>query len=298
MVATGIINVDRAVIVSNFQTAKKYLEARGVKASVMQKTFYSPLCIDEALEGEYYQLWGSHNGSFNYVLGQSLFLSPDYAGGIVTTLDEARAIQYKYTSLKKKFKGYIPLNWNDDREGLSYEDTLDLLKECSELGNDYFDCMNVMITSGCLHNRVPSFGVFRDLCAALEYEGCKNVSLGGSYWLQFSEFPSIVEECRLGEFIIYGTIPFCTKNNVISGKSSVEVELTVAQVYKDRGQALLSGGSVYFDAKNSQILSDTFIYESQSTEYTIVSYRGDQDVKVGEKVKFLPDYHSLIKLLR
>lgn len=293
-----MVVVDRSIILDNFRIAKEYLEARGVKASVMQKNFYSPLRIDEILEGDYHQLWGSHVGSLNYVLGESLYLDPDYSGGIITTLEEALAVQYKYTSLRKKFKGYIPLNWGDDREGLDLESTLELLRQCTDLSNEYFDCSNIMLTSGCLHDEVPSYLDFEELCIVLGQNGCQNLSLGGSYWLQFDSFPEIVEECRLGEFIIFGTIPFCGVDQPITGRPAVTVELKIAQVYKDRRQVLASGGSVYFDACYSKLLTPQLTFAQQSTEYTILSYIQDLSIKKGDTVRFLPNYHSLIKLLR
>lgn len=293
-----MIRVNPEIVKSNFEIAQKYLESRGVKASVMQKHFYGSLCIDEALDGSYYQLWGQHYGSFNYLIGKSLELNADYAGGIVSSIEEAVQLRDKYTTAEKPFKGYIPFNWNDDREGLDFEEGVALLQVCNSIQNEYFNCSNVMITAGCLHDNVPSNSKFFELCEQLRFFGCENVSVGGSFWLQVSNFHPIVEECRLGEFIIYGTIPFLSREDTIKGSPAIKVELPILQVHKTRKQVVVAGGSTYFDAKNSEVLTKGFTFIQQSTEYTILSYEDTLTVNSGDKIEFLPDYHSLIKILK
>jgi hypothetical protein len=280
----------------NWNAARSYCFEKGISCSAMVKDFYASLRIQDFAE----KYWGaSVEGSFNYLLNNSEV--GFHKGGVLMFPEEVDLVGYDAISQEVDFKGFVPVNLLDNREGMSMEDAIQFKEFCKPFENSYFKLDGVMITGGCLHDTVPTPRELEAMVTTLKKHGFTYISLGGSYFMQWvidGVMPACVNEIRIGEYIICGTIPFLKTSipSELIGEPSIKVGLEILNVYPYRNQVLLSGGSQEFNVKGISIDNPNFEYVDMSTEYTICSYK--EKPEIGEEVIVTPDYHSLVKFLK
>lgn len=184
---------------------------------------------------------------------------------------------------------YVPINFLDNREGVSVDVAKEILNSFDRSDSSY-----LMITSGCISEYGPTLNEIEIL-----YNEFKSIvtgiSVGGSYYLQFGQLPKFISEVRIGEYMLYGTIPYC-QNRTLFGTPSLIFQTEVLEVYPGRKQIIINGGTSTINAKSSTLLSGGLEYSNASCDYTIYNDPFGQ-YKVGDTIEMIPDYNSL-KLLR
>lgn len=289
------IIVNRSRFASNFEKAEKLVKSNNSTLSVLVKDFYSKLDIQSFV---CCRIWSGKKikGSYNYILfGTDL---NKHIGGLIISKEEVKELSKQCFILKKKFQGFIPLNMGDDREGLSYVNAVELFDFAKDYENDYFTLNSISITNGCLANDLESTERLKSIISKLRSKEIKYISAGGSYYLGFLHYGERfdIDEFRVGEFIIYGTIPFYEGDFTQFAMSAIHINLNVAMIYEDRKHVLIPIGSRKLDVDLSEIKDNNYQFVSKSTEYTILEYKSLP--VVGDFIKIIPNYHSLIKLLR
>lgn len=183
---------------------------------------------------------------------------------------------------------YLPLNYKDNREGLSVENFLKITEKYRE----YKDKIWLLITSGCSNEKAPTNEELFDI-----YQATKNrivgISIGGSFYLQRS-IPSFIDEIRIGEYFLLGTIPYADDKTNFQ-KSAVIFETEVLETYPERNQILVNGGYATLNAKENKLLSKGLYFSDTSSDYTIYNDFKNR-YKVGDKIRIIPSYKSLITL--
>lgn len=284
----------RSAIESNIRNAKRLCATQGLSCSIMVKDFYQSLGIQNMVKET---VWShSIGGCFNYKVGSNDVRR--HSGGIILTADEAHYLRGCIEEYGLPFKGFVPVNLKDDREGLDIETALALIEKFKDLNDEFFSLNSVIITTGCLHGNIPTYSELKETCLRLRQAGVKYITIGGSHylgWLSLGKDLTFVDDIRIGEYALYGTVPFYPLLDKDKGLKALEVYLEVVHIYKDRKQVLLSGGQTFFDADKSELLDDNYTFVHSSTEYTILSYK--REPKIGDLVKFIPNYHSLLKII-
>lgn len=252
--------------------------------ALMFKDFYEDIYphIQEKIRGvRYYGL--NLSGSVCYSIGKA---TAENAGAFVTSYSDAE--RYAKMGISDFF---IPINACDDREGLSLYETNKLGKEI--LG---FGAVHGVITSGCMNERKPSIERLVEIWEK-EKGVLADISLGGSFWLgQDVSLPEFVSEIRIGEYMLFGTIPYNAQIEKL-GQNGVILETKVIGVYPERGHILLDCGYSMADMEKCKCLNPNLRYIDSSSEYTIMDANSkSSDFCNGDIVKFVPNYKSLVKL--
>ena len=154
-----------------------------------------------------------------------------------------------------------------------------------------------MITSGCLNDRHPSISRLYDIWDSLK-RCIESISLGGSFWLgQDDKLPNFISDVRIGEYMLFGTIPYCNDKNK-RGFNGIELQTKIIGIYPDRDQLILDCGYSIADIDKCKIDSYHFNlkYVDSSSEYTIMECARVSDYHLGDVVTFIPNYKSLVKL--
>ena len=186
---------------------------------------------------------------------------------------------------------YIPINANDNREGLSIQQAVQLCKEIK----DYDSKVKLYgaITSGCLDEKHPSSEELEDIWKHLS-KYVISLSIGGSFWLAKGELPTYVSDVRIGEYMLFGTIPFDTSEELL-GENAIKIKSKVIGIYPERNQLIIDCGYSLADVKNCKLNKDGLRFVNTSSEYSIFEME-NCDIKVGDEIELVPDYKSLVKL--
>lgn len=287
------VKVDLEIVRENVKRAEAICKSINASCSIMVKDFYSELEIQKEVTN---RIWSSKNirNSYNYILFQNNIWR--HKGGLVITKKEVVDLSKRCKRYRRKFQGFVPVNMWDDREGLHIDDAISLMHFAKQYENKFFSLSSALITNGCLNDDLHSVQKLRLKIIKLKVNGAKYISIGGSYYLGKIFDNEIkrgyIDEVRIGEYAMFGTIPFYDK---MLGKNAIVLELKVIKLYEDRKHALLKGGSSHVDTNLSELINDNVKFVSNSTEYTIVKYVNKPFL--GSKIQFIPNYHSLIKLL-
>lgn len=185
---------------------------------------------------------------------------------------------------------YVPINAHDDREGLSLREAAFL---CSRMKK--FDSSVLIIgviTSGCLNEKHPSYEELYEIWSKLS---CflESLSVGGSFWLPH-RLPDFVSDVRIGEYMLYGTIPYNCDDELL-GESAIVVKANVVGVFPCRNQVIVDCGYCAADVSNSRVLTEGLKFVDSSSEYAIFERCG-RDFEVGEEIEIIPNYKSLVTL--
>lgn len=187
---------------------------------------------------------------------------------------------------------YVPINAKDDREGLCVEEANDLCRKIKEY--DRTVCLYGMITAGCLNEKHPSV---KELCSI--WNGLKNyiisISIGGSFWLAKCDIPDFISDIRIGEYMLFGTIPYNDKNE-LKGLNGVQIKTNVIGCYPERKEIVLDCGYAMADVQESKIIDNSLTVVDVSSEYTMCKTEKIERYCIGDEVKIIPNYKSLVKL--
>lgn len=247
--------------------------------SVMLKSFYEDITaiIPEELTIYSKTIFGSVCYSLNEA-------TANHSAAVVIDIDDFMRC---YQLGLRKF--YIPINTGDNREGLELSDARFL---CNAMINLPGVVCCAMVTSGCINERHLTLKELAALWSKLN-DKFAGISIGGSFYLQ-KRIPKFVSDVRIGEFMLYGTIPYCDKVSLF-GRNALEVEMEVIGVFRERKQIIVKGGYERIDTKDSKLLSGGLVFVDSSSEYTIYSDPFDK-YEIGDKVSVVPSYKSLVKL--
>lgn len=99
----------------------------------------------------------------------------------------------------------------------------------------------------------------------------ESISLGGSFWLgQNSKLPSFISDVRIGEYMLFGTIPYCVDKEK-QGLNGIELQAKVIGIYPERNQLIIDCGYSMADMYKCRIYYHTDLkYEYSSSEYSIM----------------------------
>lgn len=269
-------------IIENIKRAESFVN---VPISLMFKDFYEDICkhVTNVAKNK---IFGLHlKDSICYSVGKAV---DGNIGAVVTSFVDALRC-----SKMRMHHFYIPINAEDNREGLSIYDASKLACEINTIP----DChIYGLITSGCLNEKHPSEGRMYEIWDKLQ-NSIESISLGGSFWLGKDEkLPNFISDVRIGEYMLFGTIPYCNDENK-RGLNGIEIHTKVIGVYPERNQLILDCG--YSMADMGKCMADYYCglsYVDSSSEYTIMTSSNVSDYKIGDVVKLIPDYKSLVKL--
>lgn len=190
---------------------------------------------------------------------------------------------------------YIPINAYDYREGVC-------LYQAAQIGKMVHSCDDnahayVMITSGCMNGERPAMDELHEIWNKLN-RWIEAISLGGSFWLgQNEDLPDFISDVRIGEYMLFGTIPYNDEKDKL-GKNGIELVTKVIGVYPERNHVLLDCGYSMADMGECKCLDDNLSFYQSSSEYTVMKPVNTtcSDYCIGDKVSFIPNYKSLVKL--
>lgn len=272
---------DIKAIKNNILKAREHL---GRPVVLMFKDFYEELAAhlpQELIEG----CWSLHLLESNcYSLNSANYT---HNGAIVISLNDAKYLHEEYGI--NRF--YIPVNCGDDREGLTLHDAFELSDALTE--KEWAEVYG-LITSGCMNAEAPDTHRLEKICQVMCAGSASGVSLGGSYWIGREKLPDFISEVRIGEYMLFGTIPYCSDEN-LKGSNGVWIETQILAVYPERKQLLVDCGYKYADLSKCTMLSDGLMYVDSSSEYSIFSY-DEPHCSVGDVLRFIPNYKSLVTL--
>lgn len=270
-------------IIENIEKAQTLIN---VPISLMFKDFYESVYphVSQKVNNK---IFGLHlPNSICYSIGKA---SKDNHGAIITTVKDG----FRYSVDMGINNLYIPINANDNREGLS-------IYEASKLANEIkmFSSSHIygLITSGCLNNNHPTEEKLCRIWKRLS-DDVESISLGGSFWLgQSSKLPSFISDVRIGEYMLFGTIPYCT-NEEKQGLCGIELHTKVIGIYPERSHLILDCGYSMSDMQQCRICyHEDLKFVDSSSEYTIMKCDNVSNYRIGDVVRFIPDYKSLVKL--
>lgn len=270
--------VSKSALLNNIEKAKALAGSSAI--SVMLKSFYE--YIGDLLPDNIVLFSKGRKDTICYSIGSS---KSYHKGAVVVNIEDAENSYYQNGI--KIF--YIPINSGDNREGLTAKNAVELARIINKAGD--VNCI-AMITSGCINENHLSYKKLCDLWKSIKSE-FSGISIGGSFYLQ-KRIPSFVTEVRIGEYMLFGTIPYCEDVSRF-GSNAIHVEMDVIAVYRERKQIIVRGGYEHLSTKESKLLSGGLEYVDSSSEYTIYSDHFDM-YNVGDKVRVVPSYKSLITL--
>ena len=190
---------------------------------------------------------------------------------------------------------YIPIDAYDYREGVSLYEATQIAKmvhSCNDNAHTF-----AMITSGCMNKERPSMQRLYEIWNKLNTH-VESISLGGSFWLgQNEELPDFISDIRIGEYMLFGTIPYNGEKEKI-GEKGIKLFTKVIGVYPERRHILLDCGYSMGDMSECKCLDKNLEYYNCSSEYTVMKVLNDTcpDYCIGDTVSFIPNYKSLVKL--
>jgi hypothetical protein len=270
--------VDTAAIERNIAKAQKLVN---VPISLMFKDFYDDISNHINIPQKM-NVFGLHlKDSVCYSINKA---DDRNRGALVVSLEDyIRCYQLGI----RKF--YIPINAGDNREGLSASDADQLACKIDD------DCeIHGLITSGCISDKAPSI---KELCSIFDsINHIPSISLGGSYYLAKGFLPDFVSDIRIGEYMLFGTIPYDNCDYRL-GENGITLETKVIETFTDRKQILIDCGYSAANTNKSKLLNSCDLsYIDSSSEYSIFHTDDIENIFVGDTISFIPDYKSLVKL--
>lgn len=266
--------VDRNAMLRNIERAELLSKRR---VALMFKDYYADFFDDAKFNG--YTCFG-HNTDCATQVSYNIFDQSIRAAKVCTP--ETPNVLYCNTA-------YVPINTGDCREGMNLEGARLFINFLREEG---VENIYGLVTNGCVNDLFVTRGVLEEIHLTTGVR----ISIGGSFVLdKIEELPDSVEELRIGEYMLFGTIPF-SNHYEIFGENSLLLELEVGAVYPERRHVLVKGGSVLFDAEMSTLITGGLGFVHQYSDYTI--YRDfNMTFRKGDKIFVIPNYNSL-KLLK
>jgi predicted amino acid racemase len=275
-------------IIENIEKAQTLVN---IPISLMFKDFYEDI-YEHIADRVTNNIFGLHlKNSICYSISKAV---KENKGAVVTSFSDAwRCLNINGDTGHGIREFYIPINACDNREGLSIYEVRKLSDEIRMLSNSHI-CG--LITSGCLNENHPSEKELYSIWSKLR-NNIESISLGGSFWLgQDSKLPGFISDVRIGEYMLFGTIPYCNDKQK-KGLNGIELQTKVIGVFPERGQLILDCGYSMADLDKCHIdYHKDLKYVDSSSEYTIMECEHVSDYCIGDVVTFVPNYKSLVKL--
>lgn len=270
--------VDTAAIERNIAKAQRLVN---VPISLMFKDFYDDISNHINIEQKM-NVFGLHlKDSVCYSINKA---DDKNRGALVVSLEDyIRCYQLGIRNF------YIPINAGDNREGLSASDADQLACNIDD------DCeIHGLITSGCINEEAPSI---EELCSIYDsINHIQTISLGGSYYLAKGFLPDFVSDIRIGEYMLFGTIPYDDCDYRL-GENAIRLKTKVIESFKNDRFLVDCGYSMADMDKCKPIgVSDFCRHIASSSEYSVYDQRLYSPFKVGEEIDFNINYKSLVKL--
>ena len=295
-----VIKINKRAIAYNIHKAERI--SAGIPVSIMLKSFYEYIADIECVRSRKIYSQGLVN-SICYALHSA---GSRHSGAVIADFDDFMEC-YRSCNIRVFF---IPLNADDDREGLDVRRASRLALRIRSNVSDVR--LYVMVTSGCLNAKHPGLRRLIKEWQSWASRLFDGMSLGGSFYLseldsyreecvetgeyssRFATLPYFISDIRIGEYVLFGTIPFCDDKRLF-GRNAITVESEVVGVYPERRQIVVSGGYSEIDTDRCTLLSGGLTFADVSSEYTIYN---DPFLryKRGDKVEVVPNYKSLVKL--
>lgn len=210
-----------------------------------------------------------------------------HSGAMVVDSKNAEYLYEKYGI--SRF--YIPVDCGDGREGLTLKQAFRVADELTE--HPWAEVYG-LITSGCMNSAAPTRERLDKIWQVMSAASAEGLSLGGSYWIGREPLPDYIKEVRIGEYMLFGTIPYCYDASKI-GPNGVWIYAKVVAVYPERKQLIVDCGYKYADLSKCTIQSGGVKFVDSSSEYSVFSYE-TSIYKVGDTLHFIPNYKSLVTL--
>lgn len=276
-----IVEINTRAILGNIEKAKSIVNR---PISLMFKDFYEDIYSHIGETG--CKIFSKNlEGSICY----SLFNSKAKHSGCFVTKDTDFMVSLCSCNIDEF---YIPINANDNREGLSLKDAVRLC-EFIKCHRSYPVKLYGVITSGCLNEKHPSIDELDEIWSAVS-PYMEGLSIGGSFWLAKQNLPDYVSDIRIGEYMLFGTIPYDSTKELL-GHNSIKIKASVIGVYPERTQIIVDCGYSLADVKDCTVHHQGLKYVDSSSEYTIFELDGCK-MNIGEEVEITPNYKSLVKL--
>lgn len=276
-----IVEINTRVILGNIEKAKSIANR---PISLMFKDFYEDIYSHIGDTG--CKIFSKNlEGSVCY----SLYNSKVKHKGCFVTKDTDFIISFCSCNIDEF---YIPINANDNREGLCINEAVKLCKfiKCH---NSHSVKLYGAITSGCLNEKHPSIAELDAIWSAVS-PYMEGLSIGGSFWLAKQNLPDYVSDIRIGEYMLFGTIPYDSTKELL-GQNAIKIKARVVGVYPERKQIIVDCGYSLADVKDCTVHHPGLKYVDSSSEYTIFEIDG-YEMNIGEEVEITPNYKSLVKL--
>lgn len=217
----------------------------------------------------------------------------------------------------------------DLREGVVPEEVVVTVRSILEMRSPFIELWGIGATLGCCSGTLPddqNLGLFQEL--AMETEQCtghaiKTLSIGGSVvipWLEKGLLPSRINQVRMGEALLLGTIPtldqrhealsqdvFILRGTVLEAKEKPTLPpgrqgrdvFGQQQTFTDRGHRLrciLDFGILDTYPKGLTPVIEGLDFINSNSDYTIVdATEVDQKLKPGDTIDFYLGYQALIR---
>ena len=263
--------------------------------------------------------------------------SPEQAAAIVQHFgsslhSELITIQALAHAAKRASRSHgiiLMVDIGDVREGVMPEDVLQTVRAVLEMRSPFLELWGIGATLGCCSGTLPdaqNLGLLQEL--AIETERCtghgiKTLSLGGSVvipWIEKGLLPSRINQVRIGEAILLGTIPaldqrhealsqdvFILRGTVLEAKEKPSLPpgrqgrdvFGQQQTFTDRGHRLrciLDFGILDTYPKGLTPVMEGLEFINSNSDYTIVdATETDQKWKPGDTMEFYLSYQALIR---
>lgn len=182
---------------------------------------------------------------------------------------------------------FIPLAHLEEREGVTIDEAINLINYCER---NKIQVDGFVLNYGCVDSKLPTFNELNDYLDKIKYifGDQMKISIGGSYFLSWTNMPEAVSELRIGEFILNGKIPYVNKQ---IGKIGVKAKYRILSQNKDQ---------ILIEAGYSNLAFDTIFeglkIKSINTEYTILE-KLDKRMLFGEYVDARLSYKNMSMVL-
>jgi predicted amino acid racemase len=217
----------------------------------------------------------------------------------------------------------------DLREGVMPEDVIPMVRFILEMKSPFIEFLGLGATLACCCGTLPdewNLGLLHELAGDAERltgHQIRTVSIGGSViipWIEQGLLPSRINQARMGEAILLGTIPstgqrhealhpdvFLLRGTVLevkqkpskpTGRQGTDVFGQIHS-FEDRGprlRCILDFGILDTYPKGLTPVSNGLEFVNSNSDYTIVDATGvDHSLKPGDSFDFNLNYQALIR---
>lgn len=246
------------------------------------------------------------------------------SGSVHSRLSTFEAIHARSAAARQKHGILLAVEVGDGREGVLPSEAAEIARSFIGHSTGDLEFEGLMMNFACCEMAMPSNAFFKWLETYIEdFEtklGCpvKTVSLGGSVvldWVFKQSLPDCVTDIRLGEALLFGSIPFSTTGYAQFGRNGFRISGTVIETKKYRLEPTHSVVPNELDRNfHSRIISnignihtnvDALSTQNGPEDISLISYCGEYSVfgtrkeglEPGDKLIFQMDYIAMARAL-